>query len=1186
MKKGIKQRNAATSTPKISLQMKLTVFLTIVSLIQINAHTYSQSKKITLDMPNATVGEVIREIETLSDFKFLLNRRDVDMQRTVSIKMEKEKIATVLSELFAGTDVGYEVLNKQIILRKKPEKTVPKDKTNVPSPSDTAFQFQVSGTVTDTNGAPLPGANIIEKGTTNGVQTDFDGNFSIQLSDGNATLVVSYIGFAEKEVAVNGQTDIDVQLNESAQGLDEVVVVGYGTTEREMLSTAVSTVETENIAQRPVADISSSLQGLSPGLNVTRSTGKVGEEPRINIRGFTSINGGQPLILIDGIEGSLSNLNPNDVESISVLKDAGSAAIYGARGSFGVVLVTTKKAKQGNVQVNVGVTTAISSPTNNTDFLTDPYKAVSIVDEAFRNNSGASYTGYTEADMAELLKVSQDPSLARVVVDQRNGRDQYVHYGYTDWWHYFFRKSYPSQIYNASVSGGSEKIKANFSYRNYRSTGILKVQDDTYKKYNLRGKLNIEATDWMTFSNNMQYNSSEDLEHGGSQYGSYGRPWGSLIWVHALPSYVPVNPNGGPLWRTELNNYTIGDGVYAGLLQGTSKQVTNADEFSNIASVEIKPFPSTTINMNYAVRRNNFSRYQRSTKIPYSIYPEEIGLFGNDYLNEYRTKSSYDALNIYGEYNGLFGDHSMTVTAGFNQETFLTKSIEASKQNLISNTLNSLGLATDNPEADGSASEWALQGLFYRLSYDYKNKYLLELNGRYDATSRFPKDYRWGFFPSVSAGWLINREQFFGESDNVNLLKLRASYGSLGNQNINDYAYYPTLPNGTYNYVLNGTRLNYIEAPGLNPSEITWEKVSTLNIGTDIALFENRMSLTFDWFQRDTKGMLSPGASLPSVLGTASPLENAADLRARGFELSLGYQDSFDLGESPFSFSITGNLSNSITKITRFENPNKSLIDFYEGMTIGELWGYRIEGLFQSEQEIADHADQSFVSNRISSGGGLQPGDVKYIDLNGDGFVGEGENTVNDPGDREIIGNSAPQYLYSFVMDAEWKGFDISGFFQGVGKQDWYPNADSRFFWAQYNRPYNSYIRKDLVNNMWSPENPDAYFPRNYGYIALGGSLEKINDRYLQSVAYLRLKNLTLGYTLPDGIISSASSTKLRVYLSGENLFTFSPLTDYIDPEAASSSVNLNNPSTSSNRSTAQVNPFSRTYSLGLTFQF
>ncbi|UJH90086.1 SusC/RagA family TonB-linked outer membrane protein [Antarcticibacterium sp. 1MA-6-2] len=477
---------------------------------------------------------------------------------------------------------------------------------------------------------------------------------------------------------------------------------------------------------------------------------------------------------------------------------------------------------------------------------------------------------------------------------------------------------------------------------------------------------------------------------------------------------------------------------------------------------------------------------------------------------------------------------------------------------------------------------------FTRLNYDYLDKYLLELNGRYDATSRFPADYRWGFFPSVSAGWLINKESFFQDitGETFDMFKIRASYGSMGNQNISNYAYFPTMPNGLFDYPMNGSRLNYIESPALNPTQITWEEVSTLNIGADFSLFESRLAMNFDWFIRDTEGMLAPGATLPSVLGTGSPMENAADLRTKGFEISLTYGDNFQLGNDPFSFSITGNLSNSITRITRFENPNFSLQDFYVGMTIGELWGYRVDGLFQSEEEIANHADQSFVSNRISNGGGLQPGDVRYVDLDGDGFVGEGEYTVNEPGDREIIGNTAPRYLYSANLSTQWKGFDLSAFIQGVGQQDWYPNADSRFFWGQYNRPYNAYLRKDLINDMWSPENPDAYFPRNFGYIALGGSLEKVNDRYMQSVAYMRIKNITFGYTIPEGFISQSSTTKLRIFASGENLFTFSPLTNYVDPEAASAALNFNNPSTSSNRGNAQVVPFSKIYSFGVTLQF
>lgn len=526
---------------------------------------------------------------------------------------------------------------------------------------------------------------------------------------------------------------------------------------------------------------------------------------------------------------------------------------------------------------------------------------------------------------------------------------------------------------------------------------------------------------------------------------------------------------------------------------------------------------------------------------------------------------------------------------GFNQESFETKSIEATKMNSISDDLNSLGLATSNAEATGSASAWALQGVFYRASYDFQKKYLLEVNGRYDGSSRFPSDYRWGFFPSVSAGWVVSNEEFMANLNGVDQLKLRASYGSLGNQNIADYAYIPTLNKDIdTGYALDGATLDYIESPGLNPREITWEEVKTLNFGTDLALFKNRINLNLDWYQRNTEGMLTQGATLPAVLGTASPQENAADLQTRGFEVSLGYSDAFKLGKDDFHFSIVGTLSNSKTKITRFDNPNNSLLDYYEGMTIGELWGYDVQGLFTSEEEVAAHADQTRVSNRIVAAGGLQPGDVKYTDLDGDGVIGEGENTLADPGDRRIIGNTAPQYLYSFKVNAEYKGFDFSAFFQGVGKQDWYPHRDSRLFWAMYNRPYDSFIRKDLANNIWSPENPDAYFPRLFGYIALSESdaLGAANNRYIQDVSYLRLKNMTVGYTLPTALTAKLPFDSLRLYFSGENLLTFSKLTDYIDPEAASNSVNLNMPSTSPNRSTAQTTPFSKIYSLGISIQF
>ncbi|EIJ37411.1 TonB-linked outer membrane protein, SusC/RagA family [Galbibacter orientalis DSM 19592] len=1158
------------------LSFTRTIYLSLLTILSVwsSYANISEDEKVTLDSSNETLINILSSIENQTSVSFVYGDDVKQLHLKRSINYSNEPLLMVLNDIAKKFQVSYKKINKTIAI----------------STNKVAVQEkQIKGTVTDNTGVPLMGVSVMQEGTANGVTTDFDGNFTINAPIGS-TLVFTYVGMKTINIAVKSSTNtMSVAMEADQEMLDEVVVIGYGETSKETLIDAVNKVDPKSIEERPVSNAANALQGVSPGLNVTQSSGKPGSEPRLNIRGFTSINGGSPLIIVDGVEGDINSLNPNDIESISVLKDAGSSAIYGARGAFGVVLVTTKKAKKGNITVDVSNTTVISSPTINTDFVTDPYKAVTLVDEAFRTAVGRNYTGYTEADYAALLEVSKDPSKARVISDYRNGKLQYVHYGATDWWDTFFRDSYPSNITNVSISGGSDKVKSYFSYRNYQATGILKVQDDQYKQYNLRGKIDVEVNDWLTFSNNMQYNSANDVEHGGSQYG-WRDVWGSLIWVHALPSYMPTNPDGSALWRTELNNYTVGDGVYASLLQGKSKQVTDDTEFSNIATAKLNPLPGFDITASYAIRKVTFNRYQRSTRIPYSIFVDDINTFGSDKLTEYNNSSSYNAFNIFGEYKKQLGNHSLTGMVGFNQENYQIKSIEASKQNSISDDLNSLGLATSNAETTGSASEWALQGLFYRFSYDFKKKYLIEFNGRYDGSSRFPEEHRWGFFPSVSAGWIVSKEDFFdGINDTFSLLKLRASYGSLGNQNISDYAYIPTLNKGiNTGYAIDGSTLGYIESPGLNPNEITWEEVKTLNLGVDVGFFNNSLTAGFDWFQRDTDGMLTAGATLPSVLGTSSPQENAADLRTHGFELSLGYNKTFQVANSPFNFSITGTLSDSETIITRFDNPSNSLLDFYEGMTIGELWGYHIDGLFQSEEEIVGHADQTRVSNRIMAAGGLQPGDVRYVDLNGDGVINEGENTVDNPGDRRIIGNSAPHYLYSFKVSSSWKGFDISAFFQGVGQQDWYPNTDSRTFWAMYNRPYDSFIRKDLANNIWSPENPDAYFPRMFGYIALSDNdaLGAVNDRYIQDISYLRLKNLTVGYTIPKNIIDRLPFTKFRIYFSGENLLTFSKLTDYIDPEAASNSVNLNAPSTSTNRSTAQTVPFSEIYSLGVSLQF
>lgn len=1133
---------------------------------------------ISLHQSQVDLVTIFNKIEEQAAVSFIYSSELKQIKRKVSVNYTNKPLTTVMDHLAKVYHLGYKIQNKNV--------TVYLEQKSIK-----LLQRTIQGSVKDDMGEPLIGANVMVVGSSRGVVTNFDGDFEIIAKTGEV-LEFSYIGMKPQTVTVASDTySLNIQLDANSEELQEVVVVGYGEKSIESLSAAVSKVDVSALAERPVSNAASALQGLTPGLTITRSNGRPTDNPNINIRGFTSINGGEPLIIIDGVEGDINDLNPSDIENISVLKDAGAAAIYGARASFGVVLITTKQAREGDLKVSFETTTAINQVTTNTDFITDPFEAIQIADSFFQASSGASYSKYSEADYAALQEVSANPSLARVITDTRNGRDQYVHYAKTDWWNTFFRKSRPSQIYNASISGGTDKLKGYFSYRNYREVGLLKVQEDLFKKENYRAKVEFKLNDWITISDNMQFNKYDDLQYGGFRTGWHGNYWNYLVYNHAMPWYSPTNPDGSYFYRSELNNYAAGDGLYASLLHGKSKQETEDSEFSNIVTATLTPVDGLTVKASYAYRKMNQNILQRSTLIPWTIYVGEPDTMGVDELTEYNTSADYDAFNIYADYNKRFGKHHIDVMAGFGQESMYSKTIEASTQGLISVDLNSLGLGTTADNANGSAYEWALQGVFSRISYDYDNKYFLEMNGRYDGTSRFPSDFRWGFFPSISAAWAVHNEDFMENlHPTLSQFKLRASYGSLGNQEVDPYAYQPVLSRFVNDeFSLNGSPLESISSPALNPVEITWEEVRTLDFGVDIGLFRNKFTANFDWFKRETLGMLTAGQVLPATLGASAPQENAADLETKGFELSLGYSDRFNLGGSPLQLSLRAGLSNSETVVTRFDNPENLLNSFYEGMVIGDLWGYEIEGLFQSQEEIAAHVDQSYVTARISGRGGLQPGDVKYVDINGDDVVNAGTNTLDNPGDQKIVGNVAPKYLYNFRAAASWKGFDISAFFQGVGKQDWYPGYNSQLFWGPYSRPYASFVRKDLANNIWSPDNTDAYYPRGFGYIALSGrnSLRNTNDRYLQDISYLRLKNLTLGYNLPKSVLDRTPFDKIRLYLSGENIFTFTKLTDYIDPEIASNQVNLNSPSGSyTYDSRGQEAPMSKTYSIGISVQF
>lgn len=1058
-----------------------------------------------------------------------------------------------------------------------------------------------SGKVVDSKtNEPLIGASVAIKGTANGTITDANGVFELNHLSIGDSIGVSYVGYRPKVVVWTNQKKLTIALDIKANEIDELVVVGYGVQKKNNITGSVSQITSNEIQDRSVSNLPSALQGIMPGLNISQSSGAPGKETKINVRGYTSINGGGPLVLIDGVEGNLNDINPADVESVTVLKDASSAAVYGARAAFGVILVTTKSAKDGQVRVNYSTNLGWATTTTRTDYLTDPYQVLTLIDSSFMTRQGRNYSGYSTKDYEEIKKRSADPSLPDYVIENRGGKERYIYYGNTDWWKEMFFKYQPSREHNLSISGGTEDINFRLSGRAYKKEGMLKIKGgqerDNFTSYNVRNKLEIKLNRIMRLTHNVAFNYSNNVTYGGGKDGYNGNPFGYRAWIHALPSYIPQNPDGTATATMGLNNYIFSNGVFADMLYGKSKGEDKNQDILNMFSLDITPFAGLQIHGDYTFQFNLTDKYARSVKFPYSQYPGVIEVLGQDWLKEYQNKMAYQVVNAYGSYDQVFGHHHAKVTLGYNQEHKHYKYISASKSELLTDDLNALNLGTIIPDVAGSATEWAVMGVFGRLTYDYKNKYLMEFNARYDGSSRFPDGNRWGFFPSGSIGWIVSEENFLKDKDFLSLFKLRASYGSLGNQQVSNYAYIPTLTKTTEEYLYQGTKIESMNTPAPNPSNISWEQVNTLNAGFDFGLFKNHVEGSLDLFNRQTLGMLTKGKTLPATFGATPPKENSADLSTKGFELSVSYRTSFKVASKPMNIKVSANLSNQSTTVTRFDNPTKYLGDYYEGMKIGEIWGYHIEGLFATneaaaaEQAAVDYTTVAKNSIFKSPGefGKLLAGDMNFADLDGDKAINGGESTLENHGDLQIIGNSDAQFPYGFNFSSDWNGIDFSVFFQGIGKQYWYPLKAEQFF-GPYHRPYVSFIRKDMVDNMWSESNPNGYYPRLRGYEAYGSgrTMGEVNDRYLQNISYLRLKNLTVGYTIPKVMTTKIGIEKARVYFSGENLLTFTSLTKYLDPEAAyQGDINYMNRSSVESNARGQAYPHSKVFSFGLDITF
>lgn len=1177
-------------SPGMIMRINICILLIILTSIHVSASTYGQ--RVSIREQNAPLYKIMQRLKQQTDYSFVYSSEKLKVT-TASIDVKDVTIDQALSVLFKDLPFSYKIIRTNVLIKEDRSKSIPVPTFGALMKVDAVMQ-QIKGKVTDSKGGPLPGASLTIKGSKHSTITKSDGSFSFDQDLTTGILVVSYIGYLSKEVAIRGDFQ-NIVLMEDIQGLGEVIVVGYGTTKKINLTGAVAQVSAKELQDRPVSNLTQALQGVVPNLNVTFGSGKPGQSGVLNIRGNTSINGGAPLVLIDGVPGDIDRVSTLDVESISVLKDASASAVYGARAAFGVILVTTKQSKDGKTSISYSNNFGVKSQLTNTDFITSGYWNAKINDDAMYNALGNTNTRYSEEDYAELLArvndKTENPERPWVVVKKNaSGQDMYRYYANFDWYNYLFKKTRPGSEHNINLSGSSDKVQYLISANTKDEKGMWKVNPDDYTRYNMRSKVNVDVYDWLSVSNNTRFFQSKYSWFGLQD--NFPRVTDNVTpnyLYHFMAAYVPRNPDGTLTGYTGINSYSVGYGMHALMENGKSKGEDAQNELATTFEAIIKPFKGFNLTANYTYGQENYNYFYRAVRVQYSKFPGvmenyALGNLNKDQLIDNARTNRYKVYNVYADYEREFNKHNLKLMAGFNQEERIFKTINTTGSEFLSEDLNDQRLATGVPIVGGGASEWALRGAFYRFNYNYANKYLFEASGRYDGTSRFAKNDRFGFFPSFSAGWVLSEESFFKPLKSVaSSLKLRYSYGTLGNQDVDTYAYLASMETGQINYLVDGQKLKVINQPGAVTPNLTWESSITNNLGLDVTFLNNRLSLTADIYTRKTIDMLTKGKTLPVVFGVGEPKENAADLKTNGFELSLEWKDTFNLGGKPFRYGVGGMLSDYTAKITRFDNPNQLLSDYYAGQKLGDIWGYSYDGYFKTDAEAQAYAaivNQDPVNNRrvqapTAELKKLQAGDIKILDLDGNGIISTGANTLSDPGDRRIIGNTQPRYSYGFNLSASWNNFDIAAFFQGVGKRNWYPHLEAQQFWHVYARPYGSFLPENFQNMMWSPENPDAYFPLVRGYIAQNSELSVANDKYLQDISYLRFKNLTIGYNLPSALLKKVRVSNLRIYFSAENLYTWTKLdTDYMDPEEV-----VTDP-------TGRTYPMSKTYSAGLQLTF
>jgi TonB-linked SusC/RagA family outer membrane protein len=1047
---------------------------------------------------------------------------------------------------------------------------------------DSFLQLTVKGqVVSEKDKLPWPGVTVLIKGTNKGVVTDFDGNYEIEVSDPDAILVFSYVGYKTQEVPVNGQNIINVNLEEDQAYLDEVVVVGFGTQKKVNLTGAVTMVDSETFESRPVQNAAQMLQGVVGGLNITQSAGSLEDRPSINIRGVTTIGDGStgsPLVLIDGMQGDLNAINPQDIESVSVLKDAAASSIYGSRAAFGVILITTKTGKTGAPTVSYSNSFRSASPINVPNMM-DSYTFATYFNDA--NVNGGNSPFFNE-ERLKRIRDYQNGIITESIIPNPNNPDRWAD-GYgdgnanVDWYDALYRDQSFSQEHNFSLRGGSDAITYYVSGNYLDQDGLMQFNRDKFNRYTTTAKINATITDWLSLNVSNRF-IREDFGRPARLSGGLFQDLARQGWP-VLPLY---DPNGN-LYSSPSPALGLRDG---------GRDKSQKDWLYQQAQIVITPLDGWEIfgEFNYRTR-NDFRHWDNLQTFNHDVAGNPYVYDRGSHVHEDAFRENYFNTNIYSKYNMTLNEnHNFGFMLGFQSELNKYRSLSAQREGVMvpsSPVLNTTSGVDSNgeivaPSVSGEYQNWATAGYFSRLNYNYKERYLFEANLRYDGTSRFRSDKRWQWFPSFSAGWNIAQEPFWESiSSDIHTLKLRGSWGELGNQNTSNwYPTYVTMPVGTANgdWLVNGTRPNTSNAPGLVSQSLTWERVQSWNVGLDVSVFGNRLSSTFDYFTRYTSDMVGPAPELPVILGTAVPRANNTDLKTYGFEVSLSWKDRLKNG---LGYGVDLMLSDSQSKITRYPNPTNSLDTYRENNKIGQIWGYETLGIAQTDTQMEEHLSSLPNGGQNALGSQWAAGDIMFADLNSDGKIDSGSWTEDEPGDRRVIGNNTARFPFSATLSADWKGFDMRAFFQGVMKRDYYQG--SSYFWGAYSwgvwwstglKEHEDYFRADADHVLG--QNLDSYYPRPL----FNGKNQQAQTRYLQDASYVRLKNLQIGYTLPSDFIEKVGMTKLRFYLAGENLWTSTNLSGIFDPETIGGGVN------EGGSPNGNAYPLSSTISLGLNLNF